>query len=57
VRHLILAGREVLRFRDPARPWLHPEDVDIALAIDRYDFAIRVTVEDGRPVARRDTPV
>jgi hypothetical protein len=26
--------------------------VDIALGIDRYDFAVRVDFEDGRPVAR-----
>src|SRR6516164_4850252 len=51
IRRLILAGGEVERFRDPARPYLHPEDVDIALDIDRYDFAIRVVFEKGRPVA------
>jgi 2-phosphosulfolactate phosphatase len=52
VQRLILAGGEVARFHDPARPHLHPEDVDIALDIDRYDFAIRVQIEDGRPVGR-----
>jgi len=56
VRQLILAGAEVARFHDPARPHLHPEDVEIALDIDRYDFAIPVTLEDGRPVARRQGP-
>jgi 2-phosphosulfolactate phosphatase len=56
VRRLILAGGEVRRFHDPARPYLHPEDVDIALDIDRYDFAVRVDFEDGRPVARIETP-
>jgi len=35
---------------------LHPEDVDIALDIDRYDFAVRVNIEEGRPVARIETP-
>jgi 2-phosphosulfolactate phosphatase len=54
VRRLILAGGEVARFHDPARPYLHPEDVDIALDIDRYDFAVRVELEDGRPVARKE---
>jgi len=52
VQRLILAGGEVARFHDPARPHLHPQDADIALDIDRYDFAIRVEIEDGRPVAR-----
>jgi 2-phosphosulfolactate phosphatase len=57
IRRLILAGGEVGRFHDPARrPYLHPEDVDIALDLDRYDFAVRVDFEDGRPVARIETP-
>jgi 2-phosphosulfolactate phosphatase len=56
VRRLILAGGEVGRFHDPARPFLHPEDVEIALDMDRYDFAIRVKFEDGRPVARIERP-
>jgi 2-phosphosulfolactate phosphatase len=52
VRRLILAGGEVGRFHDPARPFLHPEDVEIALDLDRYDFAVRVEFEEGRLVAR-----
>jgi 2-phosphosulfolactate phosphatase len=56
VRRLILADGEVRRFHDPARPYLHPEDVDIALDLDRYDFAMRVNFEDGRPVARIEAP-
>jgi len=56
VQRLILAGGEVGRFHDPGRPHLHPEDVDIALDIDRYDFAIRVEYEAGRPVARIEKP-
>jgi hypothetical protein len=31
VRRLILAGGEVSRFNDPTRPYLYPQDVDIAL--------------------------
>ena len=57
MRRLILAGGEVARFHDPARSHLHPEDVEIALDIDRYDFAIRVRIEDGRPVARMEKPI
>jgi 2-phosphosulfolactate phosphatase len=52
VRRLILAGGEVARFHDPTRPHLHPEDVEIAVAVDRYDFAIRVEIEGGHPVGR-----
>ena len=54
VRRLVLAGSEVPRFHDPSRPYLHPEDVDIALDVDRYDFAVRVEIEDGRPIARME---
>jgi 2-phosphosulfolactate phosphatase len=56
IRRLILAGGEVGRFHDPSRPYLHAEDVDIALEIDRYDFAISVEFENGRPVARVERP-
>jgi 2-phosphosulfolactate phosphatase len=52
VRRLILAGGEVARFHYPARRHLYPEDVEIALDVDRYDFAVRVEMEDSRPVAR-----
>jgi 2-phosphosulfolactate phosphatase len=54
VRAVILAGGEAGRFHDPARPWLHPEDLEIALDVDRYDFAVRVALEDGRPVGRAE---
>ena len=52
IRRLVLAGGEVERIRDPTRPYLHPEDVNIALDIDRYDFAVRVEFENGRPIGR-----
>jgi 2-phosphosulfolactate phosphatase len=52
VRATILAGGEAARFSDPTRPHYHPGDLDIALDIDRYDFAIAVAMEAGRPVAR-----
>jgi 2-phosphosulfolactate phosphatase len=56
VRRRILAGREIARFHDPARPYLHPADIAIALDIDRYDFAVRVDLLEGRPVARIEQP-
>jgi len=51
VRQVILSGGEIKRFHDPTDPH-HPRDLDIALDIDRFDFAIRVRMEDARPVAR-----
>jgi 2-phosphosulfolactate phosphatase len=52
VRQMILASSEAMRFNDPVRPHFHRRDLDIALDIGRHDFAIRVKLEDGRPVAR-----
>jgi len=57
IRRLILAGGELRRFHYPARPYLHPEDVDIALDVDRYDFSVRVGFDSGRLHARMETPV
>ncbi len=54
VRQLIRAGGEAPRFRDPLPPHLYPADLEVALDIDRYDFAVRVLIEDGRPVARME---
>jgi 2-phosphosulfolactate phosphatase len=54
VRQVILAGGEAARFYDASRPYLRREDLEIALDVDRYDFAIRVQPEDGRPVARME---
>ena len=48
IRCLILTGGEIGRFHDPPVPYLHPEDVDIALDINRFDFAVSVEFEDGR---------
>jgi len=56
ILRLVLAGGEVGRFHDPSRPYLHPEDVDIALDIDRSDFAVRVDFENERPIARMERP-
>ena len=52
IRNLILAGNEVARFKDPHRRDARWQDVEIALDTDRYDFSIRVTNEQSRPVAR-----
>lgn len=53
-RNVILAGPQIPDFADRAKPHLHPGDLDIALDIDRYDFAVRITQEDGRLVARAE---
>lgn len=54
VRQVILGGGEVASFQDEARAYLPAGDVAIALDVDRYDFAVRVRLEDGRPVGRME---
>ena len=44
------AGRQAL---DPTIDWITPGDLELALAIDRFDFAIVARVEGSRLVARR----
>src|SRR5215510_11611391 len=54
IRELILAGPRIADFHDPYKAHLHPEDLEIALDIDRYDFAVRVSQDEGRLVARAE---
>jgi hypothetical protein len=48
-----LAGGATQKFFDDDQPQFHPRDVALALQVDRYDFAMRVSREDGLLVARR----
>ena len=54
IRDVVLAGPRIADFHDPSKPHLHPADLEIALDIDRYDFAVRISQEEGRPVARAE---
>ncbi len=53
VQQLVRIGDEAQKYDDPAQSQYHPQDKDMALQIDRYPFALRVTREDGLFVARR----
>ena len=53
LRQLIMAGGATEKFFDPAQPQYHPQDVELALQISKYPFAMRVSRENGRPVARK----
>lgn len=55
LQQLVRASGQVGKFYDPAQPHFHPEDCDMALDVNRYDFAIRVAREDGLLVARPHT--
>jgi 2-phosphosulfolactate phosphatase len=53
VRQLVLESGEVPKFNDPNQPHFHPEDLEIALEVNKYDFAVRIRREDDLLVARR----
>ena len=53
VRNLILKGGATQKFYDPTQPQYHPEDVDLALELNRYPFVMKVTRENGLLVARK----
>lgn len=54
VKSLIMTGGATQKFFDPHQPQYHPQDVDLALEVDRYPFAMRISRENGLLVARRD---
>lgn len=53
VRQLILEGAEAAKFSDPEQRHFHPQDRDLALEIDRFDFAIEVQIRRGLLVAEK----
>ena len=55
VRSLVLTGNDTPKFFDESQPQYHPQDVELALQISRYPFAMKVRREDGLPVARKYT--
>ena len=55
VRSLIMTGGATQKFFDSRQPQFHPEDVDLALELDRYSFAMRISRENGLLVARKES--
>lgn len=53
VKSLIMTGGATQKFFDPHQPQYHPQDVALALDVDRYPFAMRITRENGLLVARK----
>ena len=49
----VRAAPAALQALDPACDWITPGDLELALALDRFDFALRAARPDGRLVARR----
>ena len=56
VRTLIMAGGATQKFFNDSQPQYHPKDVELALQISKFPFAMKVTREDGLPVARKHLP-
>jgi 2-phosphosulfolactate phosphatase len=52
----VRASRAGLRARDPAVDWITPEDLERAVAVDRFGFCLPVRREDGLLVARPEEP-
>jgi 2-phosphosulfolactate phosphatase len=50
---LVMAGGDTQKFFDESQPQYHPRDVELALQVSRYPFAMKVTRENGLPVARK----
>ncbi len=55
VRRLILVGSETAKFGDPEQLHFHPKDRDLALEIDKFDFAIEITARHGLLIATKRT--
>lgn len=49
---MVRASSEAARFSAATGEHAHPEDLAIAVDVDRFDFAIRIEREEGRPVGR-----
>lgn len=52
---LIMEGGATVKFFDPSQPQYHPKDVELALEVNRYPFAMKVERENGLLVARKST--
>ncbi len=56
VRSLVMDGGQTQKFFDDTQPQYHPQDVELALQINRFPFAMRVSRESGLLVARKEEP-
>ncbi len=56
VRSLVMDGGQTQKFFDDSQPQYHPQDVELALQVNRFQFAMRVSREKGLLVARKEEP-
>ena len=52
IRSLVESSAHAANFGDPSKPWYYPMDMEMALRVDSYPFAIRVAREGGLLIAR-----
>jgi 2-phosphosulfolactate phosphatase len=55
VRDLVMSGGQTQKFYDDNQPQYHPQDVELALQLNRFPFAMKISREDGLLVARKET--
>ena len=53
VRTVVMHGGQTQKFFDPTQIQYHPEDVELALQLNRFPFAMKIKREDGLLVARK----
>ena len=53
VRNLVMNGGQTQKFYDDNQPQFHPQDVELALQLNRFPFAMKISREDGLLVARK----
>ena len=53
LRSLIMTGGATQKFFDDRQPQFHPRDAELALEVSKYPYAMKVSRENGRPVARK----
>ena len=53
LQSLIMQGGATQKFFDDTQPQYHPKDVELALQVNKYTFAMKVSRQDGQLVARK----
>jgi len=53
LKNLILAGGATQKFFDDSQPQYHPNDVYLALQVNKYPFSMKVTRQNGNMVAHK----
>ena len=48
-----MSGGQTQKFYDDNQPQYHPQDVELALQLNRFPFAMKISREDGLLVARK----